>query len=104
MATTEAMASQELLDRFATEEFPPILDESQQTAMQTYLAQQGLRAGLNILGFDDSQLVKTEIMLSHDSDARRLLDLRPDAIVGPYFLSGVYHAEGLTIWIPDQAA
>lgn len=99
MATLES-TPEAILERYETEEFAPALDETEQASIQRYLAEQGMRAGISLLPFAGNEPMETEILLGSDPEAKRTLELSPGAKVGPYFLEGVYHPEGITVWVP----
>lgn len=96
MAETVTEAAK-ILERFTSEDRPPVLDPDQVDLVVAYLEEEGLESSFGSLAGPQG-VNRTEALLG--DDGRKRLESHPGAILGPYFLSGVYSRDGIAVWAP----
>lgn len=95
--------AREVLAKYRSDEYPPVLDETMQFAVRQLLHEGGMELGFGILPLPDSEkALSTNTLLGYDSGSKRILDINPEAVIGPYVLAGEYYHEGIGIWVPAR--
>ncbi len=93
-----ALNHEQILDRFNTNEFPPVLDKPEQLAVRKYLEEQGMVQIFGSIPTAGQEPSSTRLLLSHDHRAPELLESQ-HAVVGPYFLDDDYYPSGIGVWV-----
>jgi hypothetical protein len=95
--------AREVLEKYGSDKYPPVLDETMQLAVRQLLQEGGMELCFGILPLPESdETHTTNTLLSYDLGSKRILDLNPRAVIGPYVLAGEYYREGIGVWVPVQ--